>query len=61
MQQNIAHAEKPVTEDNGMIITPNQSHDVDPQRFARQLLVLGQALEKFSFPALDLELRSGTY
>lgn len=61
MQQKIAHVEKPVTEDNGMIVTSNELHDVDPQCFARQLRALGQALEKFSFAAFDLELRSGTY
>lgn len=31
------------------------------KEFARQLRALGQALEKFSFSAFDLELRSGTY
>ena len=31
------------------------------QGFAHQLRALGQALEKFSFSAFDIELRSGTY
>lgn len=61
MKQNIADAEKLVAEDKGAIITPNDSGASDPQRFARQLRALGQALEKFSFSAFDLELRSGTY
>ena len=33
----------------------------DSQNFARQLRALGQALERFSFSAFDLELRSGTF
>ena len=31
------------------------------QNYARRLRALGQAIEKFSFSAFDLELRSGTY
>lgn len=61
MKQNIAQSGKLVAEDNGIIAKANESQGVDPQRFARQLRALGQALEKFSFSAFDLELRSGTY
>ena len=54
MKQNVARSEIVVAE-------PNETHAADSQNFARQLRALGQALERFSFSAFDLELRSGTY
>jgi hypothetical protein len=39
----------------------SDSKDTLVQGFAHQLRALGQALEKFSFSAFDLELRSGIY
>ena len=59
MKQNIAQSEI-VAADNGSSVKPNEMF-ADSQNFARQLRALGQALEKFSFSAFDLELRSGTY
>ena len=42
---------------NYALANPNGNH----QRFAHQLRALGQALEKFSLPAFELEIRSGNY
>jgi hypothetical protein len=58
MKQNSAKntifaAEKNVSQDD--------FQRADSQHFARQLRALGQALERFSFSAFDLELRSGIY
>ena len=61
MKQNIARSEELVAESNRMIATPNEGRGVAARPFAHQLRALGQALEKFSFSAFDLELRSGTY
>ena len=61
MKKDIVQGEKFVAEDNRITARPSEVHSVDAQRFARQLRALGQALEKFSFSAFDLELRSGTY
>jgi hypothetical protein len=54
MKQNVAKSEI-------VVVEPNETHAADSQNFARQLRALGQALERFSFSAFDLELRSGTY
>lgn len=42
-------------------ITEQDTTSVDSTDFARRLRALGQALEKFSFSAFDLELRSDSY
>ena len=42
-------------------VAGNEFISVDSKDFAPHLRALGQALEKFSFSAFDLELRSGTY
>jgi hypothetical protein len=61
MKQNLAKREVNIAHRNGSTAKPNEANAVDSQNFARQLRALGQALEKFSFSAFDLELRSGTY
>lgn len=48
MQQDQSKADKGITQ-------------ADSKDFARRLRALGQALEKFSFAAFDLEIRSGAY
>lgn len=60
MKQNIAKSEIVIAADNGSSAKTNEAQ-ADSQNFARQLRALGQALERFSFSAFDLELRSGTY
>jgi|SRR5687768_13954263 len=60
MKQNIAKSEIVFAADNGSSAKVNEAQ-ADSQNFARQLRALGQALEKFSFSAFDLELRSGSY
>jgi len=60
MKQNIAKSEIVFAADNGSSAKVNEAQ-ADSQNFARQLRALGQALEKFSFSAVDLELRSGSY
>lgn len=42
-------------------IDATDAHTIHAPAFARQLRALGQALEKFSFSAFDIELSSGTY
>jgi hypothetical protein len=61
MKQNIAKREILLAEDNRTSDDKNEPHGGGSQSFAHQLRALGQALEKFSFSAFDLELRSGTY
>jgi hypothetical protein len=61
MKQNTAKREILVVEDNPTSSNANEPHATGSQNFAHQLRALGQALEKFSFSAFDLELRSGTY
>jgi hypothetical protein len=41
--------------------TSSEVHAANSPGFAHQLRALGQALEKFSFSAFDLQLRTGTY
>jgi hypothetical protein len=61
MKQNIAKREILAVEDNRISAETKEPHAGGSQSFAHQLRALGQALEKFSFSAFDLELRSGTY
>src|SRR3990170_4967921 len=61
MKQYIARSEELIAEHNRMIATPNEACGVVAPPIAHQLRALGQVLEKFSFSAFDLELRSGTY
>lgn len=61
MKQNLAKREVVAVHHDGSAAKANESKRVNSQNFARQLRALGQALEKFSFSAFDLELRSGTY
>ena len=61
MKQHVTRSEELIAESNRMIATPNEARGIDAQPIAHQLRALGQALEKFSFSAFDLELRSGTY
>ena len=61
MKQNIAESEILVAAAHASLEKPKDGHPADSKSFARQLRALGQALEKFSFSAFDLELRSGTY
>ena len=60
MKQNIAKSEIVIAAGSGSSAKANGAQ-ADSQNFARQLRALGQALEKFSFSAFDLELRSGAY
>jgi hypothetical protein len=60
MKQNIAKNEILSSEDD-CAVGSSSSSQADPRGFAHQLRALGQALEKFSFSAFDLELKSGTY
>ena len=59
MKQPVAHLEIVVASDSAA--DRNETRVTDSQHFARQLRALGQALERFSFSAFDLTLRSGTY
>ncbi len=61
MKQNIAQSEIVIAAANGSSEKAIEAHAADSRNFARQLRALGQALERFSFSAFDLELRSGTY
>jgi hypothetical protein len=61
MKENIAESETVKAADNGRPANRKETHAADSHNFAHQLRALGQALEKFSFSAFDLELRSGTY
>jgi hypothetical protein len=60
MKQSKAQSEITVAGDNAPA-GPSGVRAVDVPGFARQLRALGQALEKFSFSAFDLELKSGSY
>ena len=60
MKQTIDNSEIVIAADSGSSAKANGAQ-ADSQNFARQLRALGQALEKFSFSAFDLELRSGTF
>ena len=55
MKQNTAKREIRVVEDNRTSSNANEPHAAGSQSFAHQLRALGQALEKFSFSAFDLE------
>ena len=61
MKDDIAKSEIATSEDNGSPADSKEAYAADSPNFAHQLRALGQALEKFSFSAFDLELRSGTY
>jgi len=61
MKQNLSETESIETRPGGLTGDPSQRQGRDSSDFARQLRALGQALEKFSFSAFDLELRSGSY
>jgi hypothetical protein len=60
MKQNIVKSEIVIAAGSGSSAKAYEAQ-ADSQNFARQLRALGQALERFSFSAFDLELRSGTY
>jgi hypothetical protein len=60
MKQNIVKGDMAIIAGNGASANANEAQ-VDSQNFSRQLRALGQALERFSFSAFDLELRSGIY
>jgi hypothetical protein len=60
MKQNLAQSEIVMIDAERTLAKSNQS-STDSTDFARRLRALGQALEKFSFSAFDLELSSGTY
>lgn len=61
MKHNIAHNEALKAGGEGSPTDPNGAAAADSTDFARRLRALGQALEKFSFSAFDLELSSGIY
>ena len=61
MRQNTAKSQTANGDDSRTMAKPNAAAGGDCQGFAHQLRALGQALEKFSFSAFDLEIRSGTY
>lgn len=61
MKTNIAKTGSIVVPDGRNVATAAETHAAGSPGFAHQLRALGQALEKFSFSAFDLELRSGTY
>ena len=61
MKRNSANNENIVIPDARNIAAVRETYAANSQGFAHQLRALGQALEKFSFSAFDLELRSGTY
>ena len=61
MKQNLAKREVVVVHHDGPAAKSSEPNALDSQNFARQLRALGQALEKFSFSAFDLELTSGSY
>jgi hypothetical protein len=60
MKQNLAK-NKIAVADNSFPAPSNETNAADSRNFARELRALGQALEKFSFSAFDLELTSGAY
>lgn len=61
MKRNIANAQNISAPEDCTIPSLREAYAADSRGFAHQLRALGQALEKFSFSAFDLELRSGTY
>jgi hypothetical protein len=61
MKTNTAQAGSIIVPDGRDVATIGETHEAGSPRFAHQLRALGQALEKFSFSAFDLEVRSGTY
>jgi hypothetical protein len=61
MKQNLAKNKIPVIADDSFPAPSNETNAADARNFARELRALGQALEKFSFSAFDLELSSETY
>jgi hypothetical protein len=61
MKQNLAKNKIAVITDDSFPAPSNETNAADARNFARELRALGQALEKFSFSAFDLELSSGTY
>jgi hypothetical protein len=61
MKQNTAKSQTVIVEENRTVAKPSETGGADCPGFAHQLRALGQALEKFSFSAFDLEIRSGTY
>jgi hypothetical protein len=61
MKQNLAKNKTAVIADDSFPAPSNETNAADVRNFARELRALGQALEKFSFSAFDLELSSGTY
>ncbi|HKY08960.1 MAG TPA: hypothetical protein VJQ55_11990, partial [Candidatus Binatia bacterium] len=60
MKSSSAKRELFTPEDNAYRIQPLDC-GADSKDFARRLRALGQALERFSFSAFDLELQSGVY
>jgi len=60
MKQNQVKSE-PVVAADDRTVADRDARAVHIPGFARQLRALGQALEKFSFSAFDLELNSGIY
>ena len=61
MKQDIAKNGTASPEQELALHNANDSTGTIVQGFAHQLRALGQALEKFSFSAFDLELKSGIY
>ncbi len=61
MKQDITEEETFVAQDEGKPGSGSAQRDRNFTGFARELRALGQALEKFSFSAFDIELRSGNY
>jgi len=61
MKTEDANNEIVVQEDDRALAKSSHTPGPIAKSFARQLRALGQALEKFSFSAFDLELRSGSY
>lgn len=61
MKHKPAHNEAVLADRRRSPVETNQPSAVDSKNFARCLRALGQALEKFSFSAFDLELNSGIY
>jgi hypothetical protein len=62
MKRELVHIDSPSLEMQHLSAPADfEISGAETQNFARCLRALGQALEKFSFSAFDLELRSGTY
>jgi hypothetical protein len=61
MKQNTAENITVVVEERDISTNTSAMAEPDHRAFAKELRALGQAIEKFSFSAFDLQLESGIY